>query len=333
MQARNRSAIILIIIALIAFAAHWVVDDDICNPDTWHSATQVATKGPQKGQLLPWRPPQREGATFFATIFRGGGGTPAIFAMLGGQRYLVANILWNYSDVLFHEGKQYEMVYPMESTVTLNPGFVDAWSVYGWHLAWNLNADNSNPVLKAKYLQDGENIYVRAIEANPEFPRPYFDMAWLQLQRRGDIETARDYLEKVVYGDDLKDKYYTAADRKRLAEINKSDVGIPYDLELKWDSDIYARRLAYVYKLIAVLAKDDAAKRAENFEKAIATYKLCIKLHAKDTISKTNLDQIVAKMHDAQWLDTQYSQAIKIRTNFGMPSPDSEIYGDDTHSH
>lgn len=181
MDARRRSTYILLTIAILAFAIRWPLDNYICNPKTW-----------------PYRPPAKEGQQLMKSVFSGGAGTPAVYAMLGGQRYLVANILWTYSDVLFHQGHPEKMPGPLESTVTMNPSFLEAWSVYGWHMAWNMNTYTPNLVLKEKYLLDGEEIFKRALLANPDKPLPYFDLSWLYIQREGQYDKAVSYLEAVV---------------------------------------------------------------------------------------------------------------------------------------
>jgi hypothetical protein len=173
MHARHRSAIIGGLLALALFIAHCPLDDYLCNPATWK-----------------WRPSRSEGTNFFTSVFNGGGGTPAVFAMFGGQRYMVANIMWTYSDVLFHQGKLKEMVAPMEATVSLNPSLTEAWSTYRWHLAWNLYGAAEDPIEKQKWLTAGVNVNLRAIKANPDKPVFLFDLAYLYWQREGDYRKA-----------------------------------------------------------------------------------------------------------------------------------------------
>jgi len=290
MRARQRSAVVLIILALVCFLAHWPLDNYICNPKTWQ-----------------WREPSRTstGEDFFSVVLRGGGGTPAMFAMLGGQRYLVANILWNYADVMFHKGKIYEMVNPFESCVTLNPSFLEAWSVYGWHLAWNLNADAKTYSEKYKWLRDGEKVYQRAIAANPDKPRPLFDLAWLNLQRRGNYVEAIAPLEKVFYSG--KFQPLTVDERKKE---NKD-----YDPELskKFDASIYGLRLAYVYKKIGIITEDQAY-----FQKAIDTYAKCKEINPDDKDAIRLYDELVQKRYDKAWIKKEQDMEAKIRENFQM---------------
>ena len=309
MPARYHSAWLLGVLALACFCLRWPVDNYICNPKVWHSATTVDTID---GKPLPWRPPVSEGATFFSSVFRGGGGTPAIFAMFGGQRYMVANILWNYSDVLFHQGKPFDMVYPLESAVSLNPRFIDAWSVYGWHLAWNLNTYAKDLAKKQKWLLAGESVDLRAVKANPDNPRPCFDLSWLYLQRMGNYEKAQRWLEYVVIGKKPNGEPHfnalTASDKKGK---NPTDIDLIRDR--KWDPFIFGHRLAYVYKKLGIIHESPAY-----FSKAVKIYDLCIQLDPDDKVAKSNKKEILDHENDRDWIKKEQESEKTIRHNYGM---------------
>ncbi|MHB0939948.1 MAG: tetratricopeptide repeat protein [Armatimonadota bacterium] len=309
MRMRDRSAVLLIILAVALFAISWPINSRISNPETWHSQ-KVKDRN---GNLKSWRPPRGEGENFFNVIFQGGGGTPAILAMFGGQRYLIANIMWTYSDILFHQSgehpeKIYEMAKALEAVVTLNPSFGEAWSVYGWHLAWNLNADSENLVMKDYWLKNGEKVYLRAIEANPDKPMPYFDLAWLYLQRMGNYQEAEKYL-KYMYDnfEPLKQ------DAKKPLVIN------PLELDRKWDPKTVGHRLAYVYKLqgIAYAAAGDPSGW-EYIQKSIDVYQKCLDVEPTDDTAKDNLNDLKKHLRDEAWMKDQIAKHDKIRQSFGM---------------
>lgn len=300
MHARNRSAIVVIIIALVCFIARWPLDNDTCNPKTWHS-TSVRDK---HHRLMAWRESSRTGTgdDIWSVVLQGGGGTPAMFAMLGGQRDLVANILWNYADVLFHQGKPYDMVKPFESCVTLNPSFLEAWSTYGWHLAWNLNAETQNIPEKAKWMRDGEKVYLRAVDANPDKPKPFFDLAWLYLQRKGDYLEALAPLKYVV------DNFQPITPEERKQHQATDPV-----LETKWDPRIYGLRLAYVYKLLGIVSEDKSY-----FDKSLAIYKRCIQLDPESKDAQRLYKDMAKHRDDSVWLKKQQATMEQIRRNFAM---------------
>jgi tetratricopeptide (TPR) repeat protein len=324
MEARRRSTILLTILAIACFVIRWPLDNMICDPARWK-----------------YRPPAEEGETLTQAIFKGGGGTPAIFAMLGGQRYLVGNILWTYSDVLFHEQKPLEMLQPLEATVTLSPTFLEAWSVYGWHLAWNLNTYTHDVVMKEKFRRDGENIYLRAVATNPDRTRPYFDLAWLYIQRMGDYEKARKYLEAVVVtGVDTKKADGTTEhisfkpfSAKEAEDWSAGNTVMSEALERKWVPSVFANRLAYVYKKLGIVHNDP-----RYFEKAIETYEQYVlpNMPNKTPVDianvkniKHNISELRKNMHNAVWIKKQQDDEAKFRERYGMAKP-SEIILDDT---
>ncbi len=333
MEARRRSTYILLAIAIIAFAVRWPLDDRICN---WE-----------------YRPTKSQGQELFKSVFTGGAGTPAVYAMLGGQRYLVANILWSYSDVLFHEGHPEKMPAPLESTVTLNPSFLEAWSVYGWHMAWNMNTYTDNLVLKEKYLLDGEEIFKRALLANPDKPLPYFDLSWLYIQREGQYERAISYLEAVVYNTgfvimndengkpvkiDLVKKRGEKSEKITFQPFSAQDIkdfqsGTVTDSEKlarKWLPSKYGNRLAYVYRKMAVMtaANEDGTlttnptkltKSRAYMQKAIDTYTmLYTKVDPKNEAAVTNAKELTQHLDDVKWLKEQIAEEMKHRETYGQ---------------
>ena len=330
MRARDRSAIILIVLAVVMFVAYCGVNDYISSPKTWHSQTERDFNG----ELVLWRPPQGEGAAFLQSIFKGGAGTPAVLAMFGGQRYMIANIMWTYSDLLFHDGKPFQMAEALESTVTLNPAFTEAWSVYGWHLAWNLNTYTNDFAMKAQYLKFGEEVYKRAIAANPYKPRPYFDLGWLYLTRKGDYDSAMKTFEIVVNGTDKrtnKPLFEPMTGKERADKIKRGITFDPLELERKWDPGTIGHRLAYVYKKQGVWHKDWSY-----IQKAVAMYERCLELDPENKTTRENMERLQKNLYNEDWMAEQYADEMRYRTNFGMSGPDEpspmEAYGTDkTH--
>ncbi len=328
MQARHRSAIYLGALVLVLFILHWRLDDYTCDPARWHSKTLYDHRFHKS--LLSWRqPPAKEqDQNTMGLVFAGGKGTPAIFAMLGGQRYLVANILWNYSDVLFHQGKKEDMVGALGATVSLNPKFTEAWSVLGWHLAWNLNADTNDVALKEKRLHDGIDVYKAAIEENPEKPKHYFDLSWLYIQRIGDYKNALPWLEYVVNDPDKRGFAPMTIDDKMSAR-SKGDIKVI--LEQTWEPQVIGHRLAYVHKMLGIINNDWTEIR-----KAIDVYQLCKKIDPKDSAADTNINMLSAKLtnKDEVWMKKMQDEEKIKRERYGMSeenfsstsNPNSEFY-------
>ncbi len=340
MKSLHKKNLILAIVALACFIIRWPIDEKMTNPDTW--------------RFLPKR---GEGATFFKSVFSGGAGTPAIFAMLGGQRYLVANIMWSYSDVLFHKGKPFKMVQPLDATVTLNPSFMEAWSTYGWHLAWNLNFEEKDVVRKAKWMRAGIKVYERDLAQNPDKIQPYFDLAWLYLNRTRDYGKALPYLKAIVNPPSISAKGKKMPDvpdnpNYKFIMIKPGDKGYDFKAktdehaapadeaainlnETKWRASREGNRLAYTYRKLGVVLYGETKYETDpvkikalmtasklSFKKAIEIYEFAgDKNNSGDDnlIAMVNRDEVKKNMTNTKWLDNEWEAEKKLRTTYGLP--------------
>ncbi len=110
-----------------------------------------------------------------------------------GFRKLAANFLWMQVDAAWHSGQMHRFLPMMRTTVALDPNFVDAYLLGGWHLAYNLTAklpDTPEPqkVFSQKYKRrigpKEEWYYISAdflkdgIRKNPREYRLYFDLGY-----------------------------------------------------------------------------------------------------------------------------------------------------------
>jgi tetratricopeptide (TPR) repeat protein len=119
------------------------------------------------------------------------GGTVAIMAMIGGFRPMVVNLLWLKADQYWHAGASgwWRIVPVLQSICEMDPHFIDAWSTFGWHCAWNIYADASDRD-KPKWVQTGINVYKRGIYFNPDRYELYKDLAWLYQDKLRDFQSA-----------------------------------------------------------------------------------------------------------------------------------------------
>ncbi|HUT74687.1 MAG TPA: tetratricopeptide repeat protein [Armatimonadota bacterium] len=175
------------------------------------------------------------------------GGTVALMAMLGGFRPLVSNLLWLKVDEFWHRGGSgyWRMVGVLQAICEMDPHFIDAWSTFGWHCAWNIYVDA--PVKdRPKWVQTGIEIYQRGIKFNPDRYDLYKDLAWL-------------------YHDKLRDY-------ERAIPAWQETLKHP-------DAPIYVRHMiAHCYE------------NTWQVDKAIATWKECLKEDPTDVVAKAALD-------------------------------------------
>ena len=119
------------------------------------------------------------------------GGTVAIMAMVGGFRPLVANLLWLKADQYWHAGGSgwWRLVGVLQTVCEMDPHFIDAWSTFGWHCAWNIWVDAA-PEDRPKWVQAGIEAYKRGIYFNPDHYDLYKDLAWLYHDKLKDPKSA-----------------------------------------------------------------------------------------------------------------------------------------------
>lgn len=120
-----------------------------------------------------------------------------VAGMASGFRSQVANLLWMQYDEYSDAGQQQRVVPIMEAVVTLDPNFIDAWSVTGWHWAYNLYADEADKTLhpnrsaaEIRKRQDydvnvGLDYLTRGAAANPDTYRLWFDAGYTRANKAG----------------------------------------------------------------------------------------------------------------------------------------------------
>ena len=119
------------------------------------------------------------------------GGTVGIMAMMGGFRPLVVNLLWLKADQYWHMGASgwYKLNPILQTICEMDPHFIDAWSTFGWHLAWNVCADAADQD-KPKWIQAGIEAYKRGQYFNPDHYDLFKDLAWLYHDKLKDYQAA-----------------------------------------------------------------------------------------------------------------------------------------------
>jgi tetratricopeptide (TPR) repeat protein len=127
------------------------------------------------------------------------GGTLALVAMLGGFRNIAANMLWLKSDEYWHQGGSgwWRMLPILRTITTLDPHFIEAWDILGWHCAWNLHSD-ANEADKDQWIEAGVQAYKDGIAKNPKRYELYSSLAWLYHDRLRDYRRAIPIWEQVV---------------------------------------------------------------------------------------------------------------------------------------
>jgi tetratricopeptide (TPR) repeat protein len=121
------------------------------------------------------------------------GPAPTVIAALGGFRAVAADLLWLRADQVWHSGAWWALLPILESVTDLDPHFELAWKTYGWHCAYNLNAESKTAVDRNYWLQKGLDILERAVENNPKSWDMAFEYGWTLFDRAGEKERASEW--------------------------------------------------------------------------------------------------------------------------------------------
>lgn len=124
------------------------------------------------------------------------GPTPAVIASLGGFRTVAADLLWLQMERVWDSGNWFALLPLLDAVVQLDPHFVLAWKVYGWHCAYNLNAESETIVDRKYWLDRGLEILQRAVEANPGNWEMIFELGWTYYDRAHENYRAAEYVKQ-----------------------------------------------------------------------------------------------------------------------------------------
>ena len=123
----------------------------------------------------------------------GSDSTPAVIAALGGFRTVAADLLWLRAERVWHGGDWWAMPRILEAVTELDPHFILAWQVYGWHCAYNLHAESETQVDRDYWLGQGIQVFERAVEANPDNWEIIFELGWTLHDRAREHRRAAEY--------------------------------------------------------------------------------------------------------------------------------------------
>ena len=113
-------------------------------------------------------------------------------------RALIADLLWIRVDDYHHHGQHYKIL-PLLTTVTsLQPKFIVAWTIGGWHMAFNIYHEAKTPEEKEKWLKEGIDFLKKGIIKNPDVYYIYFETAWIYFFKVHDYANAINYLKRAA---------------------------------------------------------------------------------------------------------------------------------------
>jgi len=132
------------------------------------------------------------------------GPTPAVIAALGGFRTVAADLLWLKAERQWHGGGWWALLPILDAVTQLDPHFILAWQVYGWHAAYNLHAESETIADKRYWLDRGVRILERAVQANPDNWEVIFELGWTLYDRSHEPWRAAEYFRQAAEFPDAK---------------------------------------------------------------------------------------------------------------------------------
>jgi len=118
--------------------------------------------------------------------------------LAGGFRGLATDLLWIRADEYSHRGQWYKLLPIFKMVTFLQPNFVTAWSVGGWHIAFNLYFHGRTEEEKKKWLNEALRFLKEGIQSNPNRYELYFELGWTYFHKLKDYRNTIRYLKRAI---------------------------------------------------------------------------------------------------------------------------------------
>ncbi|MBI1871344.1 MAG: hypothetical protein HYS07_09150 [Chlamydiae bacterium] len=114
--------------------------------------------------------------------------------LAGGFRGIAADLLWVRLDEYSHHGQWYKLLPLFKAVTFLQPQFITAWSVGGWHMAFNLYFYSKTDLEKKRWLEEGLKFLKSGLMQNSNRYELYFELGWTYFYKAKDYPNAIRYL-------------------------------------------------------------------------------------------------------------------------------------------
>jgi hypothetical protein len=109
--------------------------------------------------------------------------------IIGGFRGIAVDILWVRMDDMWHHGKWFEVVPLIRAITWLQPHFIEAWELGGWHMAYNLYVYAEGMPDREKYIEQGIRFIKEGLARNRNVYDLWFNLGWTYYHKLEDYET------------------------------------------------------------------------------------------------------------------------------------------------
>lgn len=118
--------------------------------------------------------------------------------MITGLEGLVVDLLWLRMDEEWHKGRWYEMLPILTAITHIQPNFLAAWELGGWHLAYNMSTYSKDPDQSRKFIAEGINFLKKGIAINRSGYSLYFNLGWIYYHKLNEYKQAIHYFESAT---------------------------------------------------------------------------------------------------------------------------------------
>lgn len=111
---------------------------------------------------------------------------------------LAAKTLWQQSEIFRDTGRWWMVLPLLRITTFLDPYFTEAFDFAGWHIAYNLRAEEKDEQQRFRWVKLGIQVYEQGLERSPNDFSLLFGLGWTAYDKLGDTVLAAYYLERAL---------------------------------------------------------------------------------------------------------------------------------------
>jgi tetratricopeptide (TPR) repeat protein len=111
---------------------------------------------------------------------------------------LMARVLWQQSEIFRDTGRWWLVLPLLRVTTFLDPTFAEAYDYAGWHIAYNLRAEEKDEQRRYQWVKLGIQVYERGLRYSPNDFALLFGLGWTAYDKLGDTALAAYYLEQAL---------------------------------------------------------------------------------------------------------------------------------------
>jgi tetratricopeptide (TPR) repeat protein len=118
--------------------------------------------------------------------------------VIGGFRGIAVDILWLKMDEFWHNGKWFEILPILRAITWMQPHFIEAWEIGGWHLSYNLYAYAAGSPDRMRYIEDGIRFLKQGLARNRNVYDLWFNLGWVYYHKLQNYDESIKYYRSAI---------------------------------------------------------------------------------------------------------------------------------------